>query len=115
MPAPKSSSEEAKRILSPLSENHAFYFYNDIGVPTGLSARSLSEFLDVLRSVEDRSIEFHVGRGDFENWVRMFGDETLAKQLAGLKDKSLSGAKLRRRVLQVVRLRRGLLAKIAYT
>jgi hypothetical protein len=93
----------------------AFYFYRDVGARTGAIAKSLGEFVNLAGSVELRSIEFHLSRGDFEKWIQMLGDETLARQLARLKLEKLSGDQLRKRLLQILRLRYGLLRKLAST
>jgi len=105
--------EQAKRILREVPTEKAFHFYSDIGAKTGALAKSLGEFLHLIGSVELRSIEFHLSRGDFENWIRMLGDETLARQLAKVRLEKLSGDQLRKRLLQILRLRYGLLRKFA--
>jgi hypothetical protein len=75
-------SNEAIRISRPLNENEAFYFYEDIGKPTGESARSLSDFIEKIRSVKLKSLLFHLERKDFQNWIKeTLGDSRLAKRI----------------------------------
>ncbi|MEM1830412.1 MAG: glycoside hydrolase family 57 protein [Desulfurococcaceae archaeon] len=69
-------AEEIRRnpnkILSKLELpwNKAFYFYLPTGEFTGISARSIPEFLLSLEKAPLESILFHLNRGDFENWIR---------------------------------------------
>jgi hypothetical protein len=109
----KVTNEMAINILRRVPEEQAFNFYESIDTPTGMAARSLAEFLDILKRVGPSSVEFHTARGDFENWARMLGDETLAKQMGSLKGKGLPADEVRRRLLLVIRLRVGRLRKIA--
>ena len=92
-------------ILRSVPPQNAFYFYRAIGVPTGAAARSLPDFLGIVNTIDLTSLQFHLGRGDFENWVKMLGDNTLAKQLAGLKEKKLRGEDLRLQLANVVKVR----------
>lgn len=97
--------EAASSILRSVPPQNAFYFYRDIGAPTGAAARSLPDFLGVLNNIDIASIQFHVGRGDFENWLKMLGDDTLAKQVLELKEKKLRGEQLRLRLVETVKTR----------
>ena len=54
-------------ILRELLKNENFYFFSSIGNYTGEAATSFKEFLDKIREVEVKSLEFHLYRGDFEN------------------------------------------------
>ena len=107
------SSDQAIKILKELPVEKAFYYYSEIGSPTGVCARSLGQFLDSMKEIETSSLEFHMSRGDFEKWVLMLGDETLSQQITKLGQGDLHGEPLRRRLLQLLRLRYGLLRKLA--
>lgn len=109
----KVTKEVANSILRSVSEENAFNFYKSINTPIGIKARSLVEFLDLLKSVEPSSLEFHTARGDFENWIKMLGDGTLARQIGSLKNKGLPDKELRKRLTLLIRLRIGRLRKIA--
>lgn len=109
----KLNKEVANNILRSLPEENAFSFHKPTGEPLGLKARSLSEFSDALRSADPSLVKFHVDRGDFENWIRMLGDETLTKQIATLRSKELAADALKTQLVRLVRLRLGRLRKIA--
>jgi len=95
----------ASNVLRSVPPQNAFYFYRAIGTPTGAAARNLPDFLGVLNTIDLASLQFHLGRGDFENWVKMLGDNTLAKQLAGLKEKKMHGEDLRLQLVDIVKAR----------
>jgi Family of unknown function (DUF5752) len=95
----------ASNILRSVPPQNAFYFYRAIGAPTGAAARNLPDFLGILNRIDLASLQFHLGRGDFENWLKMLGDDTLAKQIAALKDKKLRGEDLRMQLVDTVKTR----------
>jgi len=104
-------SNATANILRSVPPQNAFYFYRAMGAPTGAAARNLPDFLGILNTIDITSLQFHLGRGDFENWVKMLGDNTLAKQLAGLKEKKLRGEDLRLQLVDTVKARLGSLQK----
>jgi len=76
---------EAMKVLRTLGDHEAFYFYEDIGKPTGEVARSLPDFLDKVKSVKSESLMFHLQRKDFQNWVeKILGDSKLAEELRNI-------------------------------
>ena len=90
-------------ILRKLPKNEAFYFFTSIGNYTGTVATSLKEFLDKIREVEVKSLEFHLYRGDFEKWVaEIIGDKELAEQIRKLKDQNLTGENLRNQLHLII-------------
>lgn len=73
---------EAVTILRTVKDQEAFYFYEDVGKPTGEVARNLSDFLDKVRSAKSESLVFHIQRNDFQSWVqKILGDKKLAQKL----------------------------------
>jgi len=111
--AVKISKDMAMKVLSPILPQSAFYFYTDVGAPTGKAAASLEEFCNQLKTIGVTSIEFHMGRGDFENWVKnVLGDMELAARLERIKILSLSGEELRTKVYDEVRTRYDALSEI---
>jgi hypothetical protein len=73
---------EAVRILRTVGSEEAFYFYETVGKPTGESARSLSDFLEKIKSVKLESLLFHFQRKDFQNWInKILGDSKLARKI----------------------------------
>ena len=76
-----------------------FYFFNDVGNYTGLYAISLMDFYTKLRSLDTKSINFHMNRGDFQNWIRDIGGFTsLVRDLDQLTKRGLDGEALRVRL-----------------
>lgn len=73
---------DPSRILRTVSENEAFYFYEDIGKPTGENARNLIDFLEKIKSAKLETILFHHQRKDFKNWIeKTLGDSELAQKI----------------------------------
>ena len=98
------SREQASRLLRSVDQEHSFLFYYDVDEYTGASAKNLEEFLSRLQTIGARSIQFHAGKGDFENWIVMLGDGWLAGQLKEAKSR-LIGEELRRRLVETVKMR----------
>ena len=77
------SPEIVQRILRRVSYQEGFRFSRGIGDYTGQVATSIEDFADILQTVELKSIDFHMERQDFENWIRnVFSDEELAKSIS---------------------------------
>ena len=87
---PTRSREFAAKVLSNLPRENGFYFYNSIGNPTGAVACSFGEFCEDVKASPPEIIEFHLSRGDFENWIKYIGDEELASQIGLLRSQNLS-------------------------
>ncbi|MGI0090464.1 MAG: hypothetical protein ACREBS_02025, partial [Nitrososphaerales archaeon] len=81
-------------ILRTVPDQRAFYFYGEINSPLGVKASNLDEFIQTLGRIDASSIQFHSNRHDFENWIRMLGDDTLALQVESLGKASVSSAQL---------------------
>jgi DNA-binding MarR family transcriptional regulator len=94
---------KAKKVLKasePVPENLKFQFYVALGQPLNVWAGSIQEFLEVIPTVDAASLEFHVGRDDFENWLRnAVGDADFAEELAKLKSNNPKGEELRAAIL----------------
>ena len=76
------SKEVVQRILRKVPYQEGFRFSRGIGDYTGQAASSLEDFAEMLRWVDSKSVDFHMGRRDFEKWVRyIFGDEELAQAI----------------------------------
>jgi len=109
----KISKDMAMKVLSPILPQSAFYFYTDVGMPIEKAAASLEEFCNQLKTIDAASIEFHMRRGDFENWVKnVLGDMELAARLERIKMLSLSGEELRTKVYDEVKARYDVLRKV---
>jgi hypothetical protein len=112
--ASNSSSKSVADILRSVPDENAFYFYVGEGSPSGLKATSLREFLAQVEIADPGSLVFHARRGDFENWVRMLGDPTLAKQLGTVSSQDLSPEEMKMKMLRIIRMRVGKLRKLAH-
>lgn len=94
---------EYEHVLRPVAAEKAFYFYNSVGNYTGKSAASLKEFAQRIKEVDQKSLGFHLQRGDFENWFAgVLKDEELARQVKGLRAISLTSEDLRDRLNSIV-------------
>ena len=93
----------ASRILRNLPKEEAFYFFTSIGAYTGHSATSLDEFLEKIKDVSVKSLEFHLYREDFERWIaQTLGDIKLAEEIKGLRDTKVVGNAVRDRLYFLV-------------
>ena len=95
--------EEASKILRTLPREKAFYFFTSIGNYTGESAASLKEFMEKIKDVNVKSLEFHLYRGDFEKWIaEVLQDEELALELKKLQKFNLAGDAIRKEIYTIV-------------
>lgn len=96
------------KAIEPVPKESTFHFYTGVGQPTGFSAESLKDFHEIVKRVAAESLDFHLYRGDFENWVRnALKDEILADELANLKNTAVKGEFLRQEILKAVAKRYG--------
>jgi hypothetical protein len=101
-------------VLRTVPSEKAFYFYRREGTPSGMKASSLQEFRVSIESADPETLEFHSQRHDFEKWVRMLGDPTLAKQMQTLASQNLPPQELKSKLVRIVRMRVGKLKKLAH-
>ena len=93
----------ALKVFTPVSSEMGFHFYFSIGQPTGFTAQTLEEFYRFIKQVSADSLEFHLYRGDFENWLRdVLKDSDLAEAIGNLKTDELKGEDLRKELLKVI-------------
>jgi hypothetical protein len=95
---PEITKEKAAAIIAYLPHDKAFNFYVTVGKPLNIHAHSLRDFANKLDRADIISVEFHMQRGDFENWFRGLGDEELAKKTSFLKKKNVVGEDLRKQL-----------------
>jgi len=100
---PPLTSQLVKVLLSPLPNEKAFHFFSGIGNYSGVSASSLKDFCEKAGAIDLQSMEFHINRRDFENWLTGLGDLELAKKISLLKKQNLTGEELRQAVCQTVK------------
>jgi len=97
--------ETAIKILARLPPDRAFYFFRGIGEYACQAANSLEEFCTSLTTVDVRSIEFHMNRNDFGNWISFMGDSELARLIKECKERNLKAEPLRRELHNLVKRR----------
>jgi hypothetical protein len=103
--------EEASRICRKLPREQAFCFFTSVGNYTGESATSLEEFLEKIKEVDIKSLDFHLCRGDFEKWIaEILEDKELAEEILNLRDIMPTRDILRKRLVTIVSKRREKLA-----
>ena len=96
------------RAITPVPKDKAFHFYMGFGQPTGFSAESLKNFYEIVKRVAAESLDFHLYRGDFENWIKnALRDSVLADELANLKIERLKGEELRQEIQKAIVARYG--------
>jgi predicted transcriptional regulator len=100
---PKIGREKAAKILSQVSNDKAFHFYAGMHNYTQVIAHNLAEFVDRLEDADVKSLEFHVSRKDFENWIQGLGDVELARKLNLIGSLGLHGEGLRTRIYEAAK------------
>ncbi len=98
---PEITREKALAILKPTVQEKAFHFYTGIGKPLNIYAHDLLDFCSKLDQVNMESVDFHIKRGDFENWFAALGDVELALKASLLK-KRTTGEELRHSLRAIV-------------
>lgn len=92
-----------KYLQAPLPRPKRFYFHDAAGRYLGRTAASLWEFREALTELPLESLQYHLGRGDFERWLReVFHDDKLAHSVQKLQHRHLKEELLRRALLKVV-------------
>ena len=92
----------ALKAFTPVPKEMGFHFYYGINQPTDFTAQSLEEFYRFIKQVRIDSVEFHLYRGDFENWLKeACKDAALASEIGGIKAAGLKGEDLRKELLEV--------------
>ena len=91
------------KAFSPVSTDMEFHFYVALGQPTSFSARSLIDFYEVVKQVDVSSLEFHLYRGDFENWARIpISDTELTKAFRDLRIARIVRENLRIEIIKAI-------------
>jgi hypothetical protein len=99
--------------LTECPEGEEFHFLScrTFILPTRQSARTLAEFLALLRTVSINSIYFHMfearmrlerGENDFSNWFEGIGQTKLAAEVARLDPYTMTLEGLRKNLVQKV-------------
>ena len=102
------SKDLISKILRNVTEQEGFRFYTAIGEPTGITAVSLTDFVEKLGDVDVRSVNFHYPRKDFEKWILdVLGDAGLASRLNTISRThiGIKGEALRNQIIRIVKVR----------
>jgi len=91
----------ALKVLTPVPEEMSFHFYFEINQPANLTAKTLQEFYMAIKQISAHSLEFHLYRGDFENWLKeACKNPELADKVGGVKAAGLTDEELRAELLK---------------
>ena len=91
------------KIFMQVPNELGFNFYVDFGKPLGFVALSIEQFYRFIKQVTTDSLEFHLYRGDFENWLKVVvKDEELTETFVASKTSGLKGEDLRKALLKAV-------------
>jgi len=110
---PRIDKKQAENILRLVPIDKAFHFHTGMGQYLGVYATSLSDFCGKIKTVNVKSIEFHVPRRDFELWIESLGDSELAKKIGAIRTAGLFGESLRQKVYEIAKSRFDELSQIA--
>ena len=93
----------ALKMFTTVPGEKSFQFYVDVDKPMGFTANSMEEFYRLINQIVVESLEFHLYRGDFENWLRdACKDPELSEAFEALKTKDLKGEDLRKELLKAI-------------
>jgi len=101
----KTSLDKAtiSKILRTVSQSEGLHFFKGTGDPTGKIATSLVDFVEKMRVVDIRAVNYHFKRREFEKWMReTIGDFDLSKRIGKL-GKETHGEKLRNEIVRIVK------------
>ncbi len=102
---PKIDESFAKKILSKTPAERSFHFYRGIDQPTSILSDSLVDLCEKIKTLDIEPVEFHMSRGDLENWISSLGDIELARRLRMLRERCLAGQALKEGIYKTVRSR----------
>lgn len=93
----------ALKAFVPVPKDNGFHFYNGLDQPTNVTAQTLGEFYDAIKQVNSESLDFHLYRGDFENWLKdTCKDAELAEELEDFRELDFKGEGLRKELLKLL-------------
>lgn len=91
------------KIARTVPRHEGFHFFRELGDSTGKVAISLADFVDKMRNVDIRSVNFHFKRQDFSKWIMsIIGDAELSRRISRIR-KEAHGEKLRNEIIQIVK------------
>lgn len=91
------------KILRTVPRHEGFQFLRGLGDSTEKVATSLADFVEKMRVVDIRSVNFHFKRQDFEKWIRdVIGDAELSRRISRIR-KEAHGENLRNEIIQIMK------------
>ncbi|MCW4054619.1 MAG: DUF5752 family protein [Candidatus Bathyarchaeota archaeon] len=108
------SKSKRQILLGTVPYEKGFHFFTEHGKYTGITATSLVEFAEKLKTIPVQSVTFHFQRQDFQKWLKnLVGDEELAKRIDQIKEwpSFSSDEDLRKELFKVVQTRISQLTK----
>ena len=91
------------KILRTVPRHEGFQFFRGVGDSTEKVATSLVDFVEKMRIVDVRSVNFHFKRQEFEKWIRdVISDVELSRRIGRIR-KETHGEQLRKEILQVTK------------
>ncbi len=101
--------KEALKALTAVPIGMSFHFYFGVNQPSEFKANTLREFYLAIQQINAGSLEFHLYRGDFENWLKeAYKEPELAKEIGGVKATGLKGEELRTEMLKILNTKYGI-------
>ena len=92
--------EPRKQTYLPVER--AFHFWIP-GKYLGIQARSFKEFVDNIHFIDNVSLDFHLSKGDFANWLEYELDyPRLADKIRKLRDREVKGEQLREELIKIL-------------
>ncbi len=96
------AKQKEKNLLSNVTYENGFHFYTEVGKYSGVTATSLAEFADKLKTIPIQSVNFHFKRQDFQKWLKTtIGDEELARRIDSIKT-TLTDENLRKELFKTI-------------
>ncbi len=80
-----------------------FKFYDGYDQPSGVTAGSIEEFYNAIKTASWDALDFHLYHGDFEKWIEeVLNDKELASEVDELEGYGLTEEKLREALLKAI-------------
>jgi predicted transcriptional regulator len=99
----------ALQAFTPVPKDTGFHFYYGLNQPSNFTAESLEQFYRLIKQISNESLEFHLCRGDFENWLKeACKDPELANEIERVKAADLKDEDLRKELLKVINAKSGI-------
>lgn len=93
----------ALKAFTPVPRENGFHFYYGIDQPSEFIAESPEQFYNFIKQVRVESIEFHLYRGDFKNWLNdVLKDTEVASEFERARAADLEGETLRSELLKLL-------------